>query len=146
MSLFNKLQGHHLAKVREEKGHGATFLQKNKDAEGIVVLPEGIQYLVLKEGTGPKPAPDAKIKAHYKGSLLNGKEFDNSFKRGQPFEASIKALIKGWQIVLPMMPEGSLWRLWIPSDYAYGDGGVGQAGIPGGAVLVFDIELLQILK
>lgn len=145
MSLFDRLQDNRGGKVAKEKEEGAAFLVTNKAKEGVMELPEGIQYQVLTAGTGPMPLISSTIKAHYKGALLNGTEFDNSFKRGTPFTAKITALIKGWQIVLPMMPAGSLWRLWIPSDYGYGDAGVGQAGIPGGGVLVFDIELLQIM-
>ena len=106
-------------------------------------LPEGIQYEVLKEGSGAKPSPNSRVKAHYRGALLDGKEFDSSFKRNQPFTAGLTQLIRGWQIALPLMPVGSTWRLWIPSDLAYGDYGTG--GIPGGATLVFDIELLEIV-
>jgi FKBP-type peptidyl-prolyl cis-trans isomerase FklB len=145
MSLFDKLQGNRLQKLEKEKKEGADFLEKNKAVEGVIVLPEGIQYQILKAGEGVKPAAAATIKAHYKGALINGSEFDNSFKRGKPFTARITALVKGWQIVLPMMPVGSLWRLWIPSDHGYGDDGAPQAGIPGGAVLVFDIELIEIM-
>jgi FKBP-type peptidyl-prolyl cis-trans isomerase FklB len=145
MSLFDRLQGNRQEKIEKEKSEGQAFLETNKSKEGVIALPEGLQYEVLKEGTGPKPAPGANIKAHYKGGLLNGSEFDNSFKRGKPFTARTTALIKGWQIILPMMPVGSTWRLWIPSDYGYGDGGAPQAGIPGGALLVFDIELIEIL-
>lgn len=131
-------------KLQEEKDAGIAFLQQNKSAEGVVELPEGIQYFVVKEGTGVQPAPSASVKAHYKGSLLNGKEFDNSFKRGEPFSAPLRALIKGWQIALPLMKAGSHWRLWIPSDLAYGDRGAGR-DIPGGATLVFEVELLEVL-
>jgi len=145
MSLFERLQGNRKEKIDQQKAEGAAFLETNKTKEGVIVLPEGLQYEVLKEGQGPQPAPAATIKAHYKGSLLDGKEFDNSFKRGKPFTAGIKALIKGWQIVLPMMPQGSTWRLWIPSDYGYGDNGA-PPDIPGGATLVFDIELIEILS
>ena len=109
----------------------------------MVELPEGIQYRILKEGTGPRPGIHDSVKAHYRGALLDGTEFDSSFKRNQPFTAPLKALIKGWQIVVPLMPEGSTWRLWIPSDLAYGDAGTG--GIPGGATLLFDIELIKVL-
>ena len=99
---------------------------------------------MIREGQGPRPAPNSKIKAHYRGSLLSGKEFDSSYKRNQPFTAPLTSLIKGWQQVIPMMPVGSTWRLWIPSDLAYGDRGAG-GDIPGGATLQFDIELLEIL-
>ena len=131
-------------KLQAEKDAGAAFLEKNKTAEGVLVLPEGIHYLVIKEGEGAQPALNSTVKAHYKGSLLDGKEFDNSFKRGQPFSAPLRSLIRGWQIALPLMKLGSHWRLWIPSDLAYGDRGAGS-DIPGGATLVFEVELLEIL-
>jgi FKBP-type peptidyl-prolyl cis-trans isomerase FklB len=145
MSLFDRLQGARAEKIQKEKDAGAAFMNENKTKEGVVELPNGIQYQVLKEGNGPKPSPNSNIKAHYRGALLDGKEFDSSFKRNQPFTARLTQLIKGWQEVLPMMPVGSMWRLWIPSNLAYGDNGAG-ANIPGGATLVFDIELLEILS
>ena len=145
MSLFEKLQANRQAKVNEEKNAGAAFLAENKKRTGVIELSNGIQYEVLKEGSGAKPDVRDKIKAHYAGRLLNGKEFDSSYRRGAPFTAPILNLIKGWQIVLPMMPLNSKWRLWIPSDLAYGDAGVGGS-IPGGATLDFEIELLEIMK
>ncbi|MGK2864386.1 MAG: FKBP-type peptidyl-prolyl cis-trans isomerase [Chitinophagaceae bacterium] len=134
-----------MSSIKEQKEAGEIFLQGNKDKPGVVSLPEGLQYEILKDGTGSKPAISDSIKAHYKGALLNGKEFDSSFKRNQPFSAPLRSLIKGWQIAIPMMNEGSHWRLWIPADLAYGDRGAG-ADIPGGATLMFEVELLQILK
>lgn len=131
-------------KIDKQKEEGREFLEANKQKPGVTVLPEGIQYEVVKEGTGPKPAPTDKIKAHYKGALLDGKEFDSSFKRNQPFSAPLRSLIKGWQIAIPLMNQGSHWRLWIPSDLAYGDRGAGN-DIPGGATLMFEVELLEIL-
>ena len=131
-------------KLAEEKQKGADFLASNKNNPGVQELPGGIQYLVVKEGEGGKPARNSKIKAHYKGSLLNGKEFDSSYRRNQPFTAPLTSLIKGWQDVIPLMPVGSIWRLWIPSDLAYGDRGAG-GDIPGGATLQFEIELLEIV-
>jgi FKBP-type peptidyl-prolyl cis-trans isomerase FklB len=131
-------------KIDKQKDEGREFLEANKQKPGVIVLPEGIQYEVVKEGTGPKPAPTDKIKAHYKGALLDGKEFDSSFKRNQPFSAPLRSLIKGWQIAIPLMNQGSHWRLWIPSDLAYGDRGAGN-DIPGGATLLFEVELLEIL-
>ena len=145
MGLFDKLQQSKNEKINKEKEEGAAFLEKNKGVEGVQTLPSGIQYKILEEGAGPKPALQDKIKAHYAGSLLNGKEFDSSFRRNQPFDARITQLIKGWQEVLPMMPVGSKWRLWIPSDLGYGDNGA-PPNIPGGAVLQFDIQLIDILK
>lgn len=132
-------------KIESQKATGVAFLAANKTKDGVKELPEGIQYEVIKEGTGAQPALTDKVKAHYKGTLLDGKEFDNSFKRGQPFSAPLTALIKGWQIALPQMKEGSHWRLWIPSDLAYGDRGAG-ADIPGGATLIFEVELIEIVK
>ena len=145
MSTQNKLKVYMQEKIETQKKTGADFLATNKTKQGVNELPEGIQYEVIKEGTGAQPALRDKVKAHYKGTLLDGKEFDNSFKRGQPFSAPLTALIKGWQIALPLMKEGSHWRLWIPSDLAYGDRGAG-ADIPGGATLIFEVELLEIIK
>lgn len=143
MGLQDKLKAFREGKLNEEKQKGAEFLAANRDREGVTELPNGIQYLIIKDGNGEKPSPNSTIKAHYKGSLLSGKEFDSSYRRNQPFTAPLKALIKGWQEVIPMMPVGSIWRLWIPSDLAYGDRGAG-GDIPGGATLQFDIELLEI--
>lgn len=132
-------------KIETQKTTGAAFMAENSSKPGIKELPGGIQYEVIKEGTGAQPLVTDKVKAHYKGTLLDGKEFDNSFKRGQPFSAPLTALIKGWQVALPMMKEGSHWRLWIPSDLAYGDRGAGS-DIPGGATLIFEVELLEVVK
>lgn len=132
-------------KIEAQKTAGAAFMSENKLKEGVTELPEGIQYEVIKEGNGNQPLLKDTVKAHYKGSLLDGKEFDNSFKRGQPFSAPLTALIKGWQIALPLMKEGSHWRLWIPSHLAYGDRGAGS-DIPGGATLIFEVELIEIVK
>jgi len=143
MGLFDRLQSAKNEKLQKEKEEGKAFMQENKSKEGVVELSSGIQYQILKEGTGEKPTLKSTVKAHYRGALLNGKEFDSSFKRNQPFTAKPTQLIQGWQEVLPIMPVGSTWRLWLPSHLAYGDNGTG--GIPGGATLMFDIELLEIL-
>lgn len=132
-------------KINAQKFAGEVFLNANKAKEGVVTLPSGVQYLVLKEGTGNQPSVSDTVKAHYKGALLDGKEFDSSFKRNQPFSAPLRSLIKGWQEVLPLMKEGSHWRLWIPSELAYGDRGAGS-DIPGGATLMFEVELISIVK
>ena len=145
MSIHNKLKEFMSNQIEAQKEAGVSFLQANKVNEGVIELPGGIQYQVIKEGTGPQPLASDSVKAHYKGTLLDGKEFDNSFKRGQPFSAPLRALIKGWQIALPLMKEGSHWKLWIPSDLAYGDKGAGS-DIPGGTTLVFEVELLEIEK
>ena len=143
MGLQDKLRGFQDEKLNAQKKAGQEFMEENKKRPEVKELPSGIQYEVLKEGNGPKPSINDSVKAHYRGALLDGKEFDSSFKRNQPFTAPLKHLIKGWQEVVPMMTEGSTWRLWIPSDLAYGDRGTG--GIPGGATLLFDIELIQVL-
>ncbi|MFD2920123.1 FKBP-type peptidyl-prolyl cis-trans isomerase [Terrimonas rubra] len=143
MSIQNKLKEFMSSKIQAQKDAGAAFLQVNKQQPGVIELPEGIQYEVIKEGTGKQPKLTDTVTAHYKGSLLDGKEFDSSFKRNQPFSAPLTALIKGWQIAIPLMKEGSHWRLWIPSDLAYGDRGAG-GDIPGGATLIFEVELLSI--
>ncbi len=143
MSLQNKLKELMSGKIQAQKDAGAAFLQVNKQQPGVIELPEGIQYEVIKEGNGAQPKITDTVTAHYKGSLLDGKEFDSSFKRNQPFSAPLTALIKGWQIAIPLMKEGSHWRLWIPSDLAYGDRGAG-ADIPGGATLIFEVELLAV--
>lgn len=143
MSLQDKLFGFRSEKLRAEKEAGLNFLAENKTKEGVHELPNGIQYLVTRQGEGRQPKSNSTIKAHYRGSLLNGNEFDSSYKRNQPFTARLTQLIKGWQEVIPLMKEGSIYRLWIPSDLAYGDNGTG--GIPGGATLQFDVELIQIL-
>ncbi|MFC0774966.1 FKBP-type peptidyl-prolyl cis-trans isomerase [Terrimonas alba] len=145
MSIQNKLKEFMSNKIDTQKKAGADFLEANKTKPGVVSLPEGIQYEVIKEGNGAQPTINDKIKAHYRGALLDGKEFDSSFKRNQPFSAPLRSLIRGWQIAIPLMKEGSHWRLWIPSDLAYGDRGAG-GDIPGGATLLFEVELLQILK
>ena len=130
-------------KIDAQKETGKKFLENNKNKEGVITLPEGIQYLILKEGSGKQPAISDTVTAHYKGALLDGTEFDSSFKRNQPFTARLTQLIKGWQIAIPLMKEGSHWRLWIPSDLAYGDRGAGR-DIPGGATLMFEVELLTV--
>ena len=132
-------------KIEKQKQEGQAFLEENKNKEGVVTLSQGIQYLVIKEGTGAQPSISDIVRAHYKGALKSGKEFDNSFKRGQPFSAPLRSLIQGWQIALPLMKEGSHWRLWIPSHLAYGDRGAG-ADIPGGATLMFEVELISIVN
>jgi FKBP-type peptidyl-prolyl cis-trans isomerase FklB len=143
MSLQDRLWGSRSEKIKTEKEAGEKFLAENKAKAGVTELPSGIQYEMLKQGEGKQPKANSTIKAHYRGCLLDGKEFDSSYKRNQPFTARLTQLIKGWQEVIPMMKEGSTWRLWIPSGLAYGDNGTG--GIPGGATLQFDVELIQVL-
>jgi len=126
-----------------ESAKGNAFLAKNKTRTGIVETPSGLQYEILVKGTGPIPAKEDTVSAHYKGALLDGKEFDNSYTRGEPLTIPVAGVIPGWTEALTLMPVGSKWKLYIPSSLGYGDYGAGQ-DIPGGATLVSEVELLGI--
>jgi FKBP-type peptidyl-prolyl cis-trans isomerase FklB len=128
------------------KQEGEAFLAANKTQEGVVALPSGLQYKVLKEGTGPKPTATDSVVCNYRGTLLNNTEFDSSYKRGQPITLPVNGVIKGWTEALQLMPVGSKWQLFVPSELAYGARGAGGAGgaIGPNATLVFEIELLSI--
>jgi FKBP-type peptidyl-prolyl cis-trans isomerase FklB len=121
-----------------------TFLEANKAKEGVKALPSGLQYKVIKEGTGKTPTLDDKVKTHYRGRLIDGKEFDSTYKRNQPAEFALKGVIKGWTEALLLMKEGSKWELYIPPNLAYGE--KGRPGIPPNSTLVFEIELLEVVK
>jgi FKBP-type peptidyl-prolyl cis-trans isomerase FklB len=127
------------------KKEGQAFLEANKKKEGVVTLPSGLQYKIIKEGTGPKPAASDKVKVHYQGSLINGKVFDSSIERGEPVTFGVSEVIPGWTEALQLMPVGSKWQLFIPSDLGYGDAGAGN-DIKPGSTLLFDVELLEIVK
>jgi FKBP-type peptidyl-prolyl cis-trans isomerase FklB len=125
------------------KQTGDAFLASNKAQDGVVTLPSGLQYKILKEGTGPKPAATDSVVCNYRGTLLDGTEFDSSYKRGQPATFQVNGVIKGWTEALQLMPVGSKWQLVIPSDLAYGERGAGQQIGPN-STLVFEVELLSI--
>jgi FKBP-type peptidyl-prolyl cis-trans isomerase len=127
----------------ENKQKGDEFLAANKSKEGVVALPSGLQYKILKEGSGPKPTAGDKVTCNYSGTLIDGKEFDSSYKRGQPVTFSVGEVIKGWNEALQLMPVGSKWQLVVPPDLAYGDRGAGQ-DIGPKSTLVFEVELLSI--
>lgn len=129
----------------ENKKIGTAFLTENKAKAGVTTTTSGLQYSVEKEGTGAKPTATDRVKVHYTGKLLDGKVFDSSVERGQPAEFGVSEVIKGWTEALQLMPVGSKWKLYIPSDLAYGDRGAG-ADIKPGSTLVFDVELLDIVK
>lgn len=135
------------AKAHEEgaahRKEGDAFLVANKSKEGVVTLPSGLQYKILKAGTGPKPTANDTVTCNYRGTLINGKEFDSSYKRGQPTSFQVGGVIKGWTEALQLMPVGSKWQLFIPPDMAYGDRGAG-ADIGPGETLIFEVELLAI--
>ena len=127
------------------KQQGKVFCMENKKNPGVVELPSGLQYQVIKEGTGPKPTLTDKVRVHYHGTLIDGTIFDSSVDRGQPIEFNVNGVIPGWTEALQLMPVGSKWKLVIPSDLAYGDNQAGPAIKPG-STLLFDVELLDIVK
>jgi FKBP-type peptidyl-prolyl cis-trans isomerase FklB len=126
-----------------EKAKGEQFLTQNKSRTGVTTTATGLQYEILTKGSGPIPTKADTVTAHYKGALLDGKEFDNSYSRGEPLTIPVAGVIPGWTEALTLMPVGSKWKLYIPSEIGYGDYGAGQ-DIPGGATLVFEVELLGI--
>ncbi len=134
------------AKVQKvNKQIGQEFLEQNKQKEGIVELPSGLQYQILQEGKGCKPSASDKVQCHYHGTMLDGKVFDSSVQRGEPAVFGVNQVIAGWVEALQLMQEGAKWRLFIPYDLAYGEQGAGQS-IPPYATLIFDVELLKIIK
>jgi FKBP-type peptidyl-prolyl cis-trans isomerase len=141
-----------VGKKQQEKMHeagaanskeGTAFLAANKGKEGVVTLPSGLQYKILKAGTGPKPTASDTVVCNYSGTLISGKEFDSSYKRGQPATFPVSGVIKGWTEALQLMPVGSKWQLFIPSDLAYGERGAG-GDIGPDSTLIFEVELLSI--
>lgn len=127
----------------QNRKEGEAFLADNKTKEGVITLPSGLQYKILKEGTGRMPKEGDSVTTHYRGLLINGTEFDSSIKRGEPATFPVKGVIKGWTEALQLMKEGSKWMLYLPSDLAYGDRGTGSLIGPG-ATLIFEVELLSI--
>ena len=125
------------------KKQGEAFLAANKAKDGVVTLPSGLQYKVLTEGKGPKPTPSDTVVCNYKGTLIDGTEFDSSYKRGQPATFPVGQVIKGWTEALQLMPVGSKWELFIPSEMAYGPRGPTPA-IGANSTLIFEVELLSI--
>ncbi|MGA7848453.1 MAG: FKBP-type peptidyl-prolyl cis-trans isomerase [Terriglobales bacterium] len=131
------------AAAATNKSEGEAFLAANKSKEGVVTLPDGLQYKILNAGTGPKPTASDSVVCNYRGTLINGTEFDSSYKRGQPATFGVGQVIKGWTEALQLMPVGSKWQLFIPSSLAYGERGAG-ADIGPNATLIFEVELLSI--
>ena len=126
-----------------QKKAGAEYLAANQGKEGVVTLPSGLQYKILKEGTGPKPTATDKVVCNYRGTLIDGTEFDSSYKRNEPVTFPVNQVIKGWTEALQLMPVGSKWQLFLPSDLAYGNQGAGKEIAPG-STLIFEVELLSI--
>jgi len=127
----------------KNKSEGEAFLAANKSKEGVVTLPDGLQYKILTAGNGPKPTASDSVVCNYRGTLINGTEFDSSYKRGQPATFGVGQVIKGWTEALQLMPVGSKWQLVIPSSLAYGERGAG-ADIGPDSTLIFEVELLSI--
>jgi len=143
MQLQADMQAKQKEAAENNKKEGEAFLASNKTQQGVVTLPSGLQYKILKEGTGPKPTTTDSVVCNYRGTFINGKEFDSSYKHGQPATFPVTGVIKGWTEALQLMPVGSKWQLFIPSDLAYGERGYG-GDIPGNSTLIFEIELLSI--
>ncbi len=145
-AVQNDLRKQQQEKMQEaaaaNKKEGDAFLSANKGKEGVVTLPCGLQYKILKEGTGPKPTASDSVVCNYRGTLINGTEFDSSYKRGQPATFPVSGVIKGWTEALQLMPVESKWQLFVPSDLAYGESG--RPGIEPDSTLIFEVELLSI--
>jgi FKBP-type peptidyl-prolyl cis-trans isomerase FklB len=126
----------------KKKAEGEAFLAKNKKQEGVKTLGSGLQYKVVTEGKGKTPKESDTVTVNYRGTLVDGTEFDSSYKRGQPATFPVNGVIKGWTEALQLMKEGSKWQLFIPANLAYGESG--RPGIPPNSVLIFDVELISI--
>jgi len=143
--MMKKVEQERQVAGMKNKQEGEAFLAANKAKEGVVTLPSGLQYKILTPGTGPKPTATDTVVCDYRGTLVNGKEFDSSYKSGKPATFPVGNVIKGWSEALQLMPVGSKWQLYIPSNLAYGERGAGNAGeIPPNATLIFDVELKSI--
>ncbi len=145
MQAERKREQDELAKRAEEnKTKSVAFLEENKKKEGFVTLESGLQYKVLVAGEGKSPTKKDRVKVHYKGTLVEGDQFDSSYDRGQPAQFGVTQVIKGWTEALQLMKEGAKWQLVIPPELAYGP--TSRPKIPGNSVLLFDVELLEILE
>ncbi|MCC8173987.1 MAG: FKBP-type peptidyl-prolyl cis-trans isomerase [Odoribacter sp.] len=145
----NKVLQDYFEKIQNEQGNnakteGEKFLAENKGKEGVVSLASGLQYKILKEGDGPKPKASDSVKCHYEGRLINGTVFDSSYRRGEPATFPVNGVIAGWVEALQLMPVGSKWQLYIPSELAYSSRDAGQSIGPN-ETLIFDVELLDIV-
>ena len=145
----NKILQNFFEGLQKEQGNAAKeagnkFLEENKKQEGVITLPSGLQYKILKNGNGPKPKASDTVKCHYEGRLINGAIFDSSIRRGEPAEFPVSGVIAGWVEALQLMNTGSKRQLYIPSELAYGSHGAGQSIGPN-ETLIFDVELLDIV-
>lgn len=140
--LQARMQAANAAAAGKNRADGVAFLAKNKTVKGVFSTPSGLQYMILRQGTGPRPKPAETVKVNYHGTLLDGTVFDSSYDRGQPAEFALDQVIPGWTEGVGMMPVGGKYRFWIPADLAYGE--KGPPGIGPNATLMFDVELLAV--
>jgi FKBP-type peptidyl-prolyl cis-trans isomerase len=145
MRMQKKMEEERKVSAASNTEEGKKFLEENKKKEGVETTESGLQYIALKKGDGPKPAATDKVKVHYKGTTIDGTEFDSSHKRGEPAVFNINGVIKGWTEALLLMNVGSKYKLFVPPELAYGERGAG-AQIGPNAVLIFEVELLGIEK
>jgi len=149
-SYMMKLQEERMKEEQAEgennRRAGEEYLATNGKRQGVVTTPSGLQYEVVNMGTGPKPTESDRVRVHYTGALIDGTVFDSSVKRGEPVVFGVTQVIRGWVEGLQLMPAGSKWKLHIPSDLAYGPSGGPGGGIPPNSVLVFEVELLEIVQ
>jgi len=143
--INNFFQNLYTQKLEKNKKDGEAFLEANKTKEGVKVTDSGIQYIILKEGDGPIPVDTSIVKVNYEGTLIDGTVFDSSYEHGKPAEFPVKGVIKGWQEVLKMMPVGSKWKVFIPTELAYGQNVRRGGKIGPNMALIFDMELLEIV-
>jgi FKBP-type peptidyl-prolyl cis-trans isomerase FklB len=141
--LMAKQQEHVKQLGEKNRQEGEKFLEDNKKKQGVVARPSGLQYKVVKEGTGPKPQDSDVVEVNYRGTLVDGTEFDSSYKRGTPATFPVNGVIAGWTEALKLMPVGSKWTLYVPPALAYGERGAGR-DVPPNSTLIFDVELLGI--
>lgn len=141
--IRERMQADAKAKAEAAAAEGVAYLAENAKREGVTVLPSGLQFEVLSAGEGRKPSREDTVRTHYHGTLIDGTVFDSSYQRGQPAEFPVGGVIAGWTEALQLMNAGSKWRLHVPSELAYGAQAVGS--IPPHSVLVFDVELLDVL-
>ena len=140
-----KIQAKRAEEAQKNLAAGTAFLEANKAKEGVKILPSGLQYKVIKEGTGNTPTTTDKVKAHYRGKFVDGKVFQSSFEGGKPIEFGVTGVIPGWTEALQLMKEGAKWELYIPANLAYKERG-SPPRIPPNSTLIFDIELFEIVK
>lgn len=143
MKMQSEMMQKRMSEGKENKDKADKFLAENKSKPGVKTTASGLQYTEVTAGSGAKPSATDTVKVNYKGTLLDGSEFDSSYKRGTPAEFPVNAVIKGWTEALQMMKVGSKWKLFIPPDLAYGDRS--QPGIPGNSLLIFEVELLDVV-